>query len=387
MIDPITAILAAIIIFLALVLTIAAINVWRLRRFGSYGPTPDAELPMVSILVPARNEERSIKRCIQSLAAQNYPHFEVLILDDHSTDGTAGLLAELEKAHPQVWVYQGAALPEGWLGKHWACHQLAQKADGTLLLFTDADTEHHPMMLRDAVSALRGEQADLLSAMPKQQVVSWGERLVIPVLGWSILTFLPLPIAYAIRWSAICAAVGQFMLFQCEAYEQIGGFGAVRGEVIDDFALAKRIKQAGLRWRLADATNRVECRMYHSFDEVIEGLSKNLFAVSGGNLLVHGWIWGWVAIVFLLPLILVAGGVIGGMALLNWLLCGIAIAGGLALWVLSNHKFGFGVLASRWYPVTVAITVWIAARSVLMTLRGANQWKGRALSVSQQAAD
>ena len=141
----------AILLFLAFGLATALINYLTVRRFDQYPPA--RERPSVSVLVPARNEARNIEACLDSLLLQDYPDYELIVLDDHSTDSTPEILGRLAAHNPRLRLLSGAALPAGWLGKHWACHQLYQASTGDLLLFTDADTRHEPDMLRASVSA------------------------------------------------------------------------------------------------------------------------------------------------------------------------------------------------------------------------------------------
>ena len=181
-------------VLIALMAIIGATNLRELgRRRRAHYRLP-GDVPRVSILVPARNEERTIAACVQSLLSQDYPDFEILVLDDASEDRTGALVRQFEK-DPRLRTLRGTPLPAGWLGKPWACHQLAQAASGEVLLFTDADTVHHPKMLGDAVAALQAERVDLLSALPRLRLATWSERLVLPILLWSVHTFLPLCLA------------------------------------------------------------------------------------------------------------------------------------------------------------------------------------------------
>ena len=164
--------------FQAVLWLIALSNTWVLRRARRHAPP--AHLPRVSVLVPARNEEANIERCVASLLAQDYPDFEVLVLDDESTDGTGCILARLAAADPRLRVLSGRPLEAGWRGKNWACAQLAAQANGELLFFTDADTHHQPQTLRAFATALIGEGADLLGGFPRQEVETLGEQFIVP---------------------------------------------------------------------------------------------------------------------------------------------------------------------------------------------------------------
>ncbi|MFN3394337.1 MAG: glycosyltransferase, partial [Candidatus Thermochlorobacter sp.] len=184
--------------------------------------------PFVSILVPARNEERNIERCVSSLLAQDYPHFEVIVLNDHSSDRTGEILARLQQRSSRLKVLDGKALPEGWLGKAWACQQLAEAASGELLLFTDADTVHNPDAARRAVATLLTTKSDMLTAVPYQIMHSFWEKMGVPLVHFLIMCFLPMSQVWQSRNTAFAFACGQFILFRREFYQKIGGHAAVR---------------------------------------------------------------------------------------------------------------------------------------------------------------
>ena len=180
------------------------------------------ESPFVSILIPARNEALNIETCVRSLLSQEYPNFEVIVLDDQSTDQTRSILEEIHKEYPGLKILSGSTLPPGWLGKHWACHQLAQVGRGEFFLFTDADTWHEPYTLRDSVATLLETRSDLLTAFTREQVITWGEKLTVPILGFALFSFVPVFLA---RWQlfySLSMTIGQFMLFRRSAYEAIG---------------------------------------------------------------------------------------------------------------------------------------------------------------------
>jgi chlorobactene glucosyltransferase len=360
-------------------LVLIALSNWRvLRRLDRYRmPT---RTPRVSVLVPARNEESEIEGCVRSLLAQTYPDFEVMVLNDHSTDRTGEILASLASTDARLRVLAGVDLPRGWLGKHWACQQLAEASRGELLLFTDADTRHGPRSILHGVAALEYEESDLLTALPYEETVTWAERLIVPVVSWAILTFLPLSIAYRRPWRSLSAAIGQYMLFRRSAYVQIGGHAAVRSDPVDDIALARRIKLLGFRWRLGDATHDVRCRMYRNADQVFEGFSKNLFAGFGQRLFLFIGVWLWLAVVFLLPVVVLFLGLLGGLVpAFDTVIAGFGIAFGLASWGICHLRFGYPLRMAPLYPVTMLLVLYIAARSVILTLQGRASWKGRTL--------
>jgi chlorobactene glucosyltransferase len=233
---------------------------------------------MVSILVPARNEEQNIQKCIQSLLDQDYPLFEILVLDDQSSDNTPVILKQMESRNPGLKIISGEQSPENMAGKNWACYQLVKQARGSLFFFTDADTIHKPQTLRLLVTALLREKADLLTGFPHQQMVTWGEQLLVPFFSWASLSFTPLLLAYHVRLPNLAYAIGQVMLFRREAYQKIGGHESLNHAIIDDILLSRKIRREGLRWRVVSLSDLVSSRMYHNWHEALEGFTKNYFA-------------------------------------------------------------------------------------------------------------
>ena len=185
----ITWLLLLILVTLSGIFIILIQNFFCLKRLDQFPVS--SYYPKVSILVPARNEENNILGCVQSLLDQKYPHFEVLVLDDESTDKTLDILTQLSSKYADLKVVQGKPLPPGWMGKHWACHQLSEIADGEIILFTDADTLHHSLTLRESVSALLNQDADLLSVIPFEILGSWGEKIMLSLYLFELLVFYP----------------------------------------------------------------------------------------------------------------------------------------------------------------------------------------------------
>jgi chlorobactene glucosyltransferase len=368
-----------IVIFLALGLLTALSNHLTIRRFDQY---PRASVfPRVSVLIPARNEAANIEACVRSLLTQDYPDFEVIVLDDHSEDETRLILTRLARTSNRLRILDGHSLPDGWLGKHWACHQLAQAATGELLLFTDADTRHAPSMLRDSVSALLAERADLVTAFPREEAVTWGEKLIIPVIGFGIFSFLPVTLARWLRWAGLSVTIGQFMLFRRAAFEAIGGYEAVRDHVVDDVMLGRRIIQYGFTWRLMDGTRHVSCRMYHGFWQAVDGFTKNIFAFFDYRLSLFVIAWAWMAVVFLAPAFVVAAQVVDLPSIAYpYPLAQAAVFESLLLWGLAYHRFRFPLYLVFLYPLSFGLFVLIALRSLVFTLLGQSTWKGRDLT-------
>lgn len=367
-----------IILFLLFGLVNGLINYFSIRRFDQYPIS--IHFPRVSILVPARNEALNIEACLTSLLNQDYPDFEVIVLDDQSTDETRQIIERLARSNEHLLVLDGTVLPEGWLGKHWACHQLYLASSGDLMLFTDADTTHAPDMLRASVSALFHEKADLITGFPQEEVVSMGEKLIVPIIGFGIFTFIPIPLVQKLRLSALSITIGQFMLFRREAYQAIGGFESVKSEVVDDMCLGRNIINNGLEWRFLDGTRHVSCRMYHNFWDSVSGFSKSLFAVFDYRILPYLGGWFLVGVVFVEPVISLVSRWMGyPLTSMSGEAAALGVGLSIIIWMIAYKRFKFPPYMVFFYPLSIIIFIMIAVRSFFQTIRGTTTWKDRAI--------
>ena len=363
--------------FQAVLWLIALSNTWVLRRARRHAPP--AHLPRVSVLVPARNEEANIERCVASLLAQDYPDFEVLVLDDESTDGTGCILARLAAADPRLRVLSGRPLEAGWRGKNWACAQLAAQANGELLFFTDADTHHQPQTLRAFATALIGEGADLLGGFPRQEVETLGEQFIVPFFSWVVYCFTPLALGYRLRFPALSTAVGQALLFRRAAYEGIGGHRAVRAAIVEDLALARQIKAHGYNWRMMRLTDLVACRMYRTGGEAAAGLSRNLFAAFDFRVIPYVFAWAWLLVMFLAPFLALGRHALGQPVDAPVAAILVCIGLALGLWLFVYRQLGLPLRLAPLYPFPMLVMVGVAWRSLWLGLRGRLEWKGRGM--------
>lgn len=253
---------------------------WRSLRRWPRVPLVEAAAPapLVSVVVPARNEVRGIQRCLRSLLAQRYPSLRLIVLDDESQDGTGAILEELARGDSRLRVVAGGPPPDGWVGKCWALHQAVQFADPATdyFLFTDADTAHQPLAVASAVAYAQHQRLDLLSLGTGQRLVGRAERLLLPlILGLAMLENGSLDEVNDPARTEIAKANGQFILVSAAAYARIGGHAAVRAALVEDFELARRAKRLGLRVRLADGRHLVETRGYTSVREIWNAFSRN----------------------------------------------------------------------------------------------------------------
>ena len=234
--------------------------------------------PLVSVLIPARNEEANIGGCLAHVLNQSYAKTEIIVLDDQSEDNTYKIVTEMQKGHPNLKLFRGKDLPKGWNGKNWACHQLAQKARGEIIIFVDADCILAPWTVASALTMMKRYRLDLLSSFPTQNLKGIAGLLLVPVMDWLLLSFLPLRMVYLSPHKSFVAANGQFMAFVRKQYDAIGGHKAVADQVVEDMELARAIKTRGFRMMTALGGETISCNMYASFSDAIRGFSKNFYS-------------------------------------------------------------------------------------------------------------
>lgn len=277
---------------------------------------PPAQPPLVSIVVPARNEAGNIERCVRSILSSSYPHIEVIIVDDHSTDGTGDLARAIATEDPRVHIVENSLLPAGWFGKQWACQNGARAAKGEIICFADADTTQSSDLITRCVNAILRRNADLFSVAGRQEFGGFWEKLIQPqIFGFLIMRYGGTETVNNSRRVKDKIANGQCLLVRKDAYNALGGHELVRSHVADDMMMAQRFFAAGKNVVLETGINQLSTRMYTSLSELIHGWGKNVFA-GGRDSVPMGWV-GQLAfpfmlllgpmIVFVPPLVLAAG--------------------------------------------------------------------------------
>lgn len=363
----------AIIIITSILIVIALITVTNALTFPRLRPadmTDDA--PFVSVLIPARNEAKVISETVRMLLAQTYTNLEIILLDDNSDDGTGELAWHAAGGDRRLQVIEGKPLPAGWLGKNWACHQLAQAATGDLFIFADADVRWSVGAVASLIQQMQQTQADLLTVWPTQQTQTWGERLVVPMMSVAIMGYLPLLAVHHTSISWFAAACGQCLVFRRNAYEIIGGHQAVRDNIIEDVALARRIKTNHLRLRMVDGAGLIRCRMYESWNAARNGFAKNILAGHGNSLLLLALstVFHWAMFIFPWLWLAVGAG--------SWALALITL--GVGIRALSAAVTGQRVRDVLLMPVSVLLMTLIAVQAIWWHWHGGPQWKGRQLT-------
>ena len=359
-------------VFSGAIFVLTSINYIYMPKLAPSPLGPDKHL---SILVPARNEEKNIEACLASLLRQDHPNYEVIVLDDGSTDRTGRIVERLMKDNPHLRLIAGEPLPDGWRGKNWACWQLSKAASGDVLLFTDADTMHAPDSGSCACTALERTGAGLVSGMVRQRMLSLGELMLVPVMNWAMMCFMPLPWAHKKGNILPPAACGQFMAFTRASYSLCGGHEAIRSKVLDDTELARAVKSAGMRPLLFDATAKVSCRMYIGLRDAVSGFTKNLFSVFRNRVLGHIFVWTWLLFSNMLPLLYI----LTANDRSYIVPASLSSVFTLAAWYLAFRKAKVPSLLAFAFPILMPLWFWLAMRSMLMVLSGRASWKGRNL--------
>ncbi len=363
------------------------ITYFRLRHSRSLDGENDvapADPPLVSVIVPARNEAHNIARCVTSILSTTYPNLELVVVDDASTDGTAEVARRATAGDPRARIVRNHPLPEGWFGKQWACATGAKVARGTVLQFTDADTVHQPDLVTRSINAMHRTEADLFSVAGRQELGGFWEKVIQPQI------FTVLSMRYggteSVNQSTRVSnkiANGQCIFVKRASYDAIGGHGSVRSSVAEDLLLAQRFFAARKRVVLMLGINQLSTRMYASLGEIINGWRKNVFA-GGLDAVPFGRMGQTIfPLVLLVPpllellpvlaLVLTAFGMAAGSTSLLW--AAISCLATVVWWVLVYIRVGESPLYFLVYPLGALMLLYIFVTAVIRGRRVT--WKGR----------
>lgn len=272
----------AILGFLGVRLLVATVNLLTRQWLPTGNACSNAK---VSVLIPARNEAHNIRHLLDGLLAQDYQSWEAIVYDDLSEDNTADIVLSHQQKDARIRLVRGTGLPPGWLGKNFACHQLAKHATGEYLLFIDADVRLGKTLINDAVAHFEKHELELLSIFPQQIMVSWGEKVSIPIMNWVLVSLLPLILTRISANPAFAAANGQHMLFKAATYRPMQFHERFKNHAVEDISIAKYMKHHKLRTHTLLSNGQIKCRMYGSLKEAIGGFSKNVLAFFGNSIL------------------------------------------------------------------------------------------------------
>ena len=351
--------------FLGLRAGIASWNLFFPPLFRAKGDTPEGKL---SILIPARNEEETLPKLLAQLKNCTHPNFEVIVLDDFSTDNTSTILEQYGSTWDKLSFLSGKALPPGWLGKNWACHQLGEAASGDYFLYLDADVAFlDPDLPSQAIRESHHRELALLSIFPTQLMPTGGEKMVVPLMHYLLLSLLPLTWIRYLPFPSMSAANGQFMLFKGELYSTHRWHEQVKGVIVEDIAIMQQVKRRKLLGMTFLGENRILCRMYKGYQSGVRGFGKNLLSGFGNSIFILlifisltqiGWLG---VIESLTPEMLSLA-----MLLIVWIRFCTHRASREPLWV----HIGF-------HPLHMLTLLLIAGNSIYRRLSKKNIWKGR----------
>jgi hypothetical protein len=356
---------------------LAAVNLRRYRpmRVASEAGS-EASRPLVSVCIPARNEEPNIEACVRSLLASRGARLEVLCYDDQSSDRTPAILARLAAEDPRVRLPRTVPLPAGWNGKQHACQRLADAAHGDWLLFTDADVRFEPDCVASAVAEAESGSIDLLSTFPRQVTGSLGEALLVPLIHFLLLSYLPIGRMRSTLDPAASAGCGQFLLARAAAYRASGGHARFPDSMHDGIRMPRSFRAAGFRTDLLDGSRLVSCRMYRGFAATWRGFAKNAFEGLGSV--------GLLALITVLHLVghvlpwaIVLGGLLGQCSPAATALAGIAIVLAVAERALLSRRFAQGWTTVLLHPLGILTMTVLQWWSWALALTGRRSWKGR----------
>jgi chlorobactene glucosyltransferase len=337
-----------------------------------------SNFPPVSIILPVRNQARTVSDCVRSLVGLEYPNKEIIVVDGGSTDGTRELVQKF--AH-EITLVDEEPLPVGWVGKNWACHLGYKRSRGELLLFTDGDSVHATDSLARSVNYLQAENADLVTLAPGTILRSFWERLLQPPIFLLIMILVGGKLVNDDnRQNAI--GNGQYMLFRREAYDKIGGHYAVRDKIIEDYSLGRLLKRAGMRLRFVTASDALGVRMYASLGEIWRGWRKNFYTVSEKHMLPRAVTRILLMFTFLvLPFAVLGYGILLAAAtpLNAYLIAGLFMSG--LLWlgiVMLDNSIGVSSLYALMFPLAIIVYIFIGIDSTVRGSLGFGfSWKGR----------
>ena len=356
-------------------------------------PSVDGEIaqnpPLVSILIPARNEEDKITQCLETLLKQDYPAYEILVLDDDSTDSTAGIVKQFAAKDNRLRLISGLPLPAGWSGKNYACHQLAKEAKGDWLLFVDADTTHVRHMLRSVMSLALEMNTSLLSGFPRQIAKSMLMKIFTPTWYFIIMTWCPLWWMQSSKKNMPSIAIGQFMLFSKKEYWRIGGHESVKSKVLEDIWLGIQVNKNCGKHVAVDLSDVVFCEMYDDFRGIWNGLTRSVYAVAEISVIALALLIVFAFICYLIPFYSLWHEhffINGNNPVVAIVIIQIASIY-LMRWMADRRFNNNSVSSVLLHPIGIIFLIFVVANAVIQKLAGTGiNWKER-LYTDESSAD
>ncbi len=342
---------------------------------------------LVTVAIPARNEQQHIEGCVRSLLTQTHKNLEILVLDDNSTDDTARLVRAIQQQDSRVRLIPGKPLQSGWRGKLYAMQQLYEQSRGSYILFSDADTRHTPDSITYGLAILNTQKGAMLSGYPKQIASSLAIEVLVSVMLFNPALFVPFCLQAHLQWPVFSMAIGQYLLIKRETLVSLGGFESIKGQICDDVALARLCARKGHKQLFAPMQPALQCEMFSSFSQGWKSLERSINGVVKQGLLGFVLILLIVLVLLLLSLSPVLSLVFGFLAIsdLAWLLPFLLMSIGVLLqaitWKRCATYFGFSAQAGRFGPITILLVVLMYLNGLILRLSGKGfLWKDRIIS-------
>lgn len=366
MIDYIVGQQLNILIFFIIIFLNSIINLFRIKNLKSVKEL-EKDLPFISILIPARNEEKNIERCVKSILNQSIKNFELIVLNDDSEDKTLDILKEIQKEDSRLIVIDNKTLRNGWLGKTNACQILYENSRGDILVFVDADTFHKEKAISKAISFLIKRNLDFISVFPQEIVVSFFEKIIIPFMNFSLMSFYPF----------IPFANGQFTVYKRYVLETIGGFEKIKDEVLDDIKMANLLRKYKFKTKVLSGKDITFCRMYYDSKSLFMGFIKSYFGIFDYHLFLSIFLFTYLIFAFFYPYLLIFLKIklnINDIKIINIFLIFLI---SYLIFLLTYLKFKYPLPYSLLFQITILFNSIIGYLSIIYTLTGKRVWKGR----------
>jgi glycosyltransferase involved in cell wall biosynthesis len=325
---------------------------------------------LVSVLIPARNEEKNIARLIYDLQEQDYQNIEIIIFNDLSSDKTAEIVLELSKLDNRIKLINSEGLPDGWLGKNYACHSLSKYAKGDYFLFLDADVRINKDIIINTIAFSEKHMLGLLSVFPYQIMISVGERITVPIMNFILLSLLPLILVRESNFRSLAAANGQFMLFNSAKYLETFPHEKMKENIVEDIEIARYFKRNNIKVACITGNNNIQCRMYEGFNEAVNGFSKNVIKFFGNSFILAILFWlittfGFLAFIFSFPL----------LALILYLL--VILSTRIVISIISKQKIIDNLVFIIPQQISLGLFIY---KALINKLRKQYEWKSRTIS-------
>ena len=335
---------------------------------------------LVSVLVPASNEESRIGECLNALTQESCNNLEILILDDESTDSTAQIIESHIKSDPRMRIINGTELPDGWIGKHWACEQLFRESKGDIILFMDADTILSKGTISASIYEFTQNNADLLTIMPRRIANCITEKLVLPFIDWIVFSWMPMKSAKKKRSPYLSATFGQFMLFKRESYELIGRHAGIRNNPLDDFSLGRISNKLGLNWVLLEGATCIKTLGYAGNIDAFKGISRSVFPALNYHLSIFVVLSITLLGLAYLPLITLINDTVFSDGNNKFtLMSTMSLSMIASSWIIACRKFKHSIFTVLFYPLSITLIITLGLHSIVTYLFRATDWKKRTI--------